>query len=77
MDAIRDQLKDLLGGFDGADLLQKEGIDTWGVHRYNALDALIRLETLSAELLEREQGGPGLSADGVMDVEVPDDEAQS
>jgi transcriptional regulator with XRE-family HTH domain len=77
MDAIREQLDELPGGFEGADLLQRRGRDTWDTHLYAALEALIGLETLSAELLQREQGGPELSAEAVMDLEVPEDEAQS
>ena len=42
-----------------------------------ALEELIRLETLSAKLLRREQGRPELSAEALMDLEVREDEAQS
>lgn len=76
MDAIREQLEELPGEFKGADLLQRDGRKTWDTHLFAALEALIGLETLSAELLRREEGRPELSA-AVMDLEVPEDEAQS
>ena len=60
----------------GDDVLQQIGIDTWSTHLAAALEALIRLETLTAKLLRREQGRPALSAEAAMDLEVPDDEAQ-
>jgi transcriptional regulator with XRE-family HTH domain len=77
METIREQLEELPRDFDNADLLQRIGSDTWSTHLYAALEALIRLETLSAKLLLREQGMPELSAEALMDLEVPEDEAQS
>jgi transcriptional regulator with XRE-family HTH domain len=68
METIREQLEELPRDFDGADRLQRIGSDTWSTHLYAALEALIRLETLSAKLLLREQGRPELSeeaTDGV------------
>ena len=61
----------------GDDVLQQIGIDTWSTHLAAALEALIRLETLSAKLLRREQGRPELSEEALMELEVPEDETHS
>jgi hypothetical protein len=58
-------------------VLQQIGIDTWSTHLAAALEALIRLETLSAKLLRREQGTPELSEEALMELEVPEDETHS
>ena len=76
METIREQLEELPRDFDGADLLQRIGSDT-NAQLYAALYALIGLETLSAKLLLREQGRPELSEEALMELEVPEDEAQS
>ena len=77
METIREQLEELPKEFVGADVLQRVGMDTWSTHLYAALEALIRLETLSEKLLRREQGRPELSEEATMDLEVREDEAQS
>jgi len=77
METIRDQLEELPGEFDGADALQRVGSDTWRTHLPAALEALIRLEALTAKLLRREQGRPELSQEALMELEVREDEAQS
>lgn len=77
METIREQLEELPGEFDGADVLRRVGTDAWSTHLPAALQALIRLETLAAKLLRREQGRPALSTEALMDLEVPDDEAES
>jgi transcriptional regulator with XRE-family HTH domain len=78
METIRDQLEELLPGeFDGADLLQRVGSDTWSTHLPAALEALTRLETLTAKLLRRQQSRPELSQEAPMDLEVPENETQS
>jgi transcriptional regulator with XRE-family HTH domain len=77
METIREQLEELPGEFDGANVLQRIGSDTWGTHLFAALEALIRLETLSAKLLRHAQGRPELSTEALMDLEVPEDETQS
>ena len=78
METIRDQLEELPGEFHGADVLQRVGLDTWSTYLYAAFEALIRLETLSAGLLRREQGRPELSNEALMESEVlQDGEAQS
>jgi len=77
MEAIREQLEELPGEFDDADVLQRIGRDTWSTYLYAALEALIKLETLSAKLLRRDQGRPELSEEALMELEVPEDEAQS
>ena len=75
METIRDQLEELPGEFDGADALQRVGSDTWRTHLPAALEALIRLEALTAKLLRREQGRPELSQEALMELEVREDEA--
>jgi len=78
METIREQLEELPKEFVGADVLQRVGMDTWSTHLYAALEALIRLETLSEKLLRREQGRPELSNEALMESEVlQDGEAQS
>ena len=71
METIREQLEELPGGFDGAEMLQKLGYDTWSNCLYPAYDALMGLVNLSQELLRREQGRPELSEEALMELEVP------
>jgi transcriptional regulator with XRE-family HTH domain len=76
METIREQLEELPGDFDGADVLQRIGRDTWETC-LPAANALFRLEIFSAKLLLREQGRPELSEEALMELGVPEDEAPS
>jgi transcriptional regulator with XRE-family HTH domain len=77
METIREQLEELPRGFDGADMLQQLGHDTWSNSLFPAFDALMKVVNLSEELLRREQGRPELSEEALMELKVPEDEAQS
>ncbi len=68
METIREQLEELPGEFDGADMLQELGDDTWRNFLHPAYDALMRLVDLSQELLRREQVGPDLSPEALTEV---------
>jgi transcriptional regulator with XRE-family HTH domain len=71
METIREQLEELPGEFDNADMLQKLGYATWSNRLYPAYDALMGLVNLSQELLRREQGRPELSEEALKELEVP------
>ena len=57
METIREQLEELPGGFDSADMLQKVGHDTWSTACTRRYDALMGLENLSQELCGGSKAG--------------------
>lgn len=57
-ETIREQLKRLPAGFEGADALHQLGDNTCRNFLYPTYDALMGLVNLSHELLRREQGEP-------------------
>jgi transcriptional regulator with XRE-family HTH domain len=71
METIREQLEELPKEFDGADMLQKLGYNTWTNGLFPAFEALMALVDLSQELLRREQGRPELSQEALMELLVP------
>ena len=78
METIREQLEELPAEFDGADMLQEMGRDTWSGHLYPAFDALMGLVNLSQELLRREQGRPELMDEALLELGGrPHNEAKS
>jgi transcriptional regulator with XRE-family HTH domain len=80
METIREQLDELPGGFDHADMLQRVGYHTWSKHLPRAFDGLIGLMALSHELMRREQGRPELSDEALMELLIKleaEDETQS
>jgi transcriptional regulator with XRE-family HTH domain len=76
LETVRELLEELPTQFDGANGPQTLS-NAWGMYLAPASEALTRLAIASDFLLDHEQRRLEPSAEALMDLEVPEDEAQS
>jgi transcriptional regulator with XRE-family HTH domain len=74
-ESIREQLAELPGEFDGADVLQRAGLDVWGSDLPEAMSGLMRVEGLATKLLQREHGDPEGPDEAPIQIELPENDA--